>query len=248
MKRILQFVARLYPERWRRRYGNEFDALLADVNADLRAVWDVLVGAMKMQVATWNFAWILAACGVAGAISGGALSFTVPVRYVSSADFQWHPETADHALVPQIRELVKKTFSTESLAGLVRRQHLDRQGRGKEPMEQVISKVRQDIRIVAGRRGAFQVSFAGRDAEQARRVTSDISIMLVEGWLAARETTADFSTRTGGAALQLLDEPSMPLRAASPNRAAFAALGLGAGLLAGAAAHQLQRRATRRAA
>ena len=91
--------------------------------------------------------------------------------------------------------------------------------------------MRHDTRIVGGRRGVFGVSFISKDAGQAGRVTNDIAATL-----AAAAAEQNHS-------LYLLTDARLATRPASPIRAAFAALGLCAGLLAGAAAHQLRGRA-----
>lgn len=54
MRRALCLAARLYPARWRTRYGREFEALIEDVEPGWRYGWDVLLGAMEMQMATWS--------------------------------------------------------------------------------------------------------------------------------------------------------------------------------------------------
>ena len=50
MKPIIRFAARLYPQRWRERYGEEFEALLDDTGADVRTTFNVFQGALLMQV------------------------------------------------------------------------------------------------------------------------------------------------------------------------------------------------------
>ena len=42
MKRILKFLARLYPSGWHNRYGAELDALLEDGKPRTRDAFDVL--------------------------------------------------------------------------------------------------------------------------------------------------------------------------------------------------------------
>jgi hypothetical protein len=59
MKRLICFIARLYPRSWRERYGTEFDALLDDtvtnrIAADARTACNVLIGGIAMQVQTWK--------------------------------------------------------------------------------------------------------------------------------------------------------------------------------------------------
>jgi hypothetical protein len=55
MKRLARWTMRLYPVRWRRRYGDEVDALVSDAGADARVVADLLKGAVRMQFAAWSF-------------------------------------------------------------------------------------------------------------------------------------------------------------------------------------------------
>ena len=53
MNRLIHFIARLYPRWWRERYGAEFEALLAEDAATLRAAVDVFAGAMLMRIRTF---------------------------------------------------------------------------------------------------------------------------------------------------------------------------------------------------
>ena len=50
MKRIMRFLARLYPSGWRERYGAEFGALLEDATPSAHNAYDILWGAFKMQL------------------------------------------------------------------------------------------------------------------------------------------------------------------------------------------------------
>lgn len=50
MKRALKFLARLYPARWRDRYGTEFDALLDDISPTFRDLGDVLGDALRARM------------------------------------------------------------------------------------------------------------------------------------------------------------------------------------------------------
>jgi hypothetical protein len=50
MKRLIRFVAKIYPRAWRNRYGEEFDALLDDTHANGRTALNVLTGAVGMQI------------------------------------------------------------------------------------------------------------------------------------------------------------------------------------------------------
>ncbi len=52
MKRLSQLLARLYPAKWRERYGDEFDALIEDSRASWRSTFDILRGALKLRALT----------------------------------------------------------------------------------------------------------------------------------------------------------------------------------------------------
>jgi hypothetical protein len=66
-ERLIRLAGRLYPTSWPSRYGVEFEALLEDTVGEWHDALDVLLGALKMQMTTWNFAKITAAFGLAGA-------------------------------------------------------------------------------------------------------------------------------------------------------------------------------------
>jgi hypothetical protein len=86
MKRLLFLAAGLYPRWWRQRYGDEFDALLEDINPNWRAMLDVLTGAMTMQMKTVG---TLPVIGIlVGALAGAVIAMNTPQLFASSATFQ----------------------------------------------------------------------------------------------------------------------------------------------------------------
>ena len=50
MSGVIRVIARLYPRRWRERYGDEFAALLEDTGSSAGIVGNVLAGAITMQM------------------------------------------------------------------------------------------------------------------------------------------------------------------------------------------------------
>jgi hypothetical protein len=50
MKHLARRLARLYPRRWRERYGSEFDALLEDMNLTFLDVFGVVRSALEMRM------------------------------------------------------------------------------------------------------------------------------------------------------------------------------------------------------
>jgi len=64
VRRLLHFLARLYPETWWHRYGAEFTALLEDIRPRWTDVVDVLKGGF-MAWFTWSkFVGLLALAGL----------------------------------------------------------------------------------------------------------------------------------------------------------------------------------------
>lgn len=83
MKRLLGLAARLYPSWWRRRYATEFEALLEDMKPGWREFFDVVKGAITMQITT--LATIPVVCTLAGGLAGGILAMRTPDVFASSA-------------------------------------------------------------------------------------------------------------------------------------------------------------------
>jgi len=63
MKHLIRFAAKLYPKAWLDRYGDEFEALLDDVGVSTRIAFDVVKGAILMQVQRWMKIGIVALSG-----------------------------------------------------------------------------------------------------------------------------------------------------------------------------------------
>jgi hypothetical protein len=83
MKRLFRLATRLYPAWWRQRYRSEFEALLEDVKPGWREFFDVINGALTMQIRTLGMIPIV--CTLAGAIVGGVIAFRTPALFASSA-------------------------------------------------------------------------------------------------------------------------------------------------------------------
>jgi len=68
MRRLIRWIARFYPAQWRERYGEELDALIEDIQPEWQDLFNVLLGALRMQVTTWNSLKIVTATALAGAL------------------------------------------------------------------------------------------------------------------------------------------------------------------------------------
>src|SRR5215469_5348388 len=81
----MDWVARLYPARWRQRYGAEFGALLEESGGGWSATVDILKGALAMQMRSWTVWQFVAGCAMTGAVVAGVASWMAPKQYVSTA-------------------------------------------------------------------------------------------------------------------------------------------------------------------
>ena len=77
MKHWVRLASYLYPASWRRRYAAEFDALLEEVDMGWRDGFDILKGAVTMQLTAWNFKSILLTFGLIGVAIAAAAAFSV---------------------------------------------------------------------------------------------------------------------------------------------------------------------------
>ncbi len=70
MKRLIRLAARMYPKPWGDRYGDELEALLDDMGGGGGWVaFNVLAGAILMQVRSWRKVLPLASLAVGGLLA-----------------------------------------------------------------------------------------------------------------------------------------------------------------------------------
>lgn len=77
-----RLIVALYPRDWRRRYGEELEALLDDSNGGWSDVFDVIKGAIVMQMKSVRVPLVGA---MLGAMAGAAIYLASPAAYASSA-------------------------------------------------------------------------------------------------------------------------------------------------------------------
>ena len=85
MKRIIHTLVRLYPPKWRKRYENEFRALLDDIRPQWRDVLDLLKGGLEMRLLESAWPKYTAIFGIAGALVCGVVALRIPNQYASTA-------------------------------------------------------------------------------------------------------------------------------------------------------------------
>ena len=222
MKRLAWWAARLYPAAWRARYGAEMDALLEDVGPGGGDLWDIVRGALFMQMTNLSFWKILAGCTLAGVLAAGIWSVTLPTRYVSTAVMRIGG--ALQAL-DRLQAVQLETLSRASLAEIIIRRNLYPNERKKLPMEDVIEGMRnRDLRIRRVDSATLAVEFANENPGAAQATVQALVGRLMEQ-----------NAIQGGAAanMEVIGPASLPPRPTGPNRMRVMASGLGAGLLLG---------------
>lgn len=143
MKRILKLLARLYPAEWRRRYGEEYEALLEQGTPHVRDLFDVSWGAFKMQITTWSFVRIVLPCALTGMLAAIAFSLAAPPLYSSQKTFP--VITTDTTANGLASEGAQSAFSQEYLASVIQREGLYPRERSRMPLNDLIDKMRSNI-------------------------------------------------------------------------------------------------------
>ncbi|HKN62078.1 MAG TPA: hypothetical protein VJW93_12935 [Candidatus Acidoferrales bacterium] len=248
MKRILELLARLYPPNWRRRYGAEFDALLEDAAPSARDILDLLWGAFKMQITTWSFGRITVAGSLAGVLVATAISFAVPLHYLSQSFVEVTPANGSAPQSPRrlMDNVAQDVFSRDSLGSIIQEHNLYPRERARMPLDDVIDIMRRNIRVYSltlaspENRDAFKftVQFDYPDPHVAQEVNTALTSRVLEANLRMRQQQLDsgstpISQLNPGFQFAVLDPPTLPRKPSAPNRTQFAAVGLFAGLLAG---------------
>jgi hypothetical protein len=100
---------------------------------------------------------LVACAATIGAIAAGAVSLTMPRRYISSAVMRLAPPTVAGApdwqiqaeAAHRLQNMRAEVLSPRSLAGIIERPAIDlyRQERATRPLEDVIDDMRREVRI-----------------------------------------------------------------------------------------------------
>jgi len=235
VRRWIRLAARLYPARWRQRYGAEFDALIEDAACTWRDVLDVLRGALEIHMNSWSFRKLASVCAVAGAAVAAGVALQIPDRYVSEAVFRLSGEAPPQYFRDQVLE---RAFSRDALTDLITRDNLYPADRRQVPLENVVGRMRHDIGIkmlpnVTGdpRPSAVLLQYRYPNPAQAQSTTRELVSKIVEANLVAAEAKAGHRLT-----VQLASPPSLPQAPGSPNRLVITAGGVAAGVLLAAIA------------
>lgn len=170
MNRLARLMVRLYPSRWRTRYGLELTALIEDRGARPLDVLDLLAGALKMHCGLWKLPVVLTLAGLAIATGAAELS---PKSYVA--------ETAVHFAPHSQGDVVARALNRSALAEIIRAEGLYEKERAHLPLEDVVELLRRNVHIpVATADGVAKVVFLYPDEAMARRAVLRLAAVLAE--------------------------------------------------------------------
>jgi hypothetical protein len=182
MKSIVRNLARLYPASWRARYGAEFDALLEDVRPSARQALDVFLGAMSMQMTTWNFGKIVAVSAVAGLGLASIGAFLKPAQYDSSTKIEIYG--SDSAALSAIDGISRVILSRESLTAVIQKYNLYPRERRHESLDELVTTMENAIALhsVMGNPPArnLALDFKYSDPKVAQEVNADLVRMFLQ--------------------------------------------------------------------
>ncbi len=228
MNRLAHWMMRLYPSRWRRRYGDEVRALVDDSGADIRVLADLFKGALVMQFSAWSFPRLAAALGLAGMLAGFGVTMLSPAPYVARTELNLSG-TDSRGATMQVLQM--ETTTRRSLSAVINdpRLLLYRDQIRTLPLEDVIVQMRKDIafRLDGDRDIAIQFSYPERaKAEMAVRELAKQAARKLE-------QRAGFEQLAGPQppSLEIVDTPNLPSWPLRPNPWLTALTGLTAGCL-----------------
>ena len=218
-----------------------------------------LLAALAMRQPKWTLR--LAGFTGAGLALGIAAVYLIPGVYTSTAVMRITPaEVPDRlraAVEPtppaeRLQQLQQQVLSRSILQKIIQKPSLDlySKQRRQMPLEDVIEKMRQDIRIhkvtlpgaPAGVNPVFGISFSYQDPEKAQAVVRALVTQFVEQYVLeerARIQGAPVSDEVLnvfeyklGENLEVLDPASLPQAPVAPNRVVITAGGIACGILA----------------
>ena len=227
MRRLIEFLARLYPKTWRERYGAEFGALLEDVPPDWRTSGNIVKGAIEMQLKTWNVKRIFLAAELAGLLAAAGILLAIPRQYASEAVLRVRSANATE-MADAVMDVMGQVLSQRSLSAIVDSEALYPRERARMPIEGVIERMKRRLEITPIRSSnlalsAFSIKFTYEDPSKAQRVVNDLAYRFING-----------GTRAGSdLSLGVLDAASVPKSPVSPDRAMIIGWGAAGGAAVG---------------
>jgi len=181
MNGLQRFAVRIYPRAWRERYGEEFDALLKEIDPDWRDQLNVIGSAMKMRFMSSGLWKLVIAISLFGALAAGVASLMIHdtceiVTTMAVVGGQGNDQSISAVAPEKFAELVRNTLSQGSSSSLITLEGVE---------------LDQKLTQSPGAPSVFQVRFSFKDPLQAAPAMNEFfNRMITEGRLAARPDSA----------------------------------------------------------
>jgi hypothetical protein len=242
MKTLIRWIAGLYPRSWRVRYGQEYLALLEDLNPGPRTALNVFGAAMAMQIKNFGFAWIAGISLVIAAAAFAALFAAVPPEYRSQGTLKADSTQSIVVRNQWLTGIVERVESRSSLTPIIESQNLYPAERQRMPLEDVLDLMRRNLRIssVAGRGTveAVLIDFHYSEPQHAQRAMTVILSRMVE---------ENLGSANPGVTVSTLDPASLSIKTLNHSALGATMAAVPAGLLTLGGLLVWRRRALRKA-
>ncbi|HVV44420.1 MAG TPA: hypothetical protein VHC72_04420, partial [Bryobacteraceae bacterium] len=232
MNRIARWMIRLYPASWRKRYGDELEALLYETGADARVVGDLARGGMRMQLKAWPFPLLALVLGLAGLLLGTGISWLIPNTYVSQATLRLENASSPASANEEILRMMPAVLSRASLARIIQEAGLYRDEQRVKPLEDVIDEMRRAIHTgpvsAPGGKGniAFNIRF-----EYGDRVKAQQTVAALTGRFQEEASNSALQAGSRAGKMTVLNIASLPVNPVSPTNVVIVTAGFLAGIL-----------------
>ncbi len=178
MNKIVHFAVRLYPSKWRARYGHEFDALLEDINAGFGDLVNIVKGALITQLSRSNVPLMAGACGLLGLLVAAMMFLASPGRktYTASIDIEGR---SSPGLPSSVGVLASRAFSNAALRSIIEQFDLYPSERKRLPIIDVVHRFREDISFRPNP-DLLKLSFSYPDHRKAEKVLGKLVDRFIE--------------------------------------------------------------------
>ncbi len=136
MRNIQRLLGLLYPPKWRARYGEEFSALLEELEPRPQELVNLFTGAIRMHMTEWSYLRFAIVFSVFGLVAGVVGQLTIHDKFLASAVISI-PSEQKWAMAKQ------ELFSRRVLWTVIEEQHLYRAECLRQPLEDVIDHMRE---------------------------------------------------------------------------------------------------------
>ena len=164
----MNWLVRLYPRPWRKRYGEEFAALLEQTNGGWRDALDIARGAMIMQLSKTTTLAL-------GAVAG----LTICLAVWAMHDTGYQASVTARSVEPDpLYRRAQLVLSRKSLTSIIERYNLFPVERKSRPLEDVIEEMRNRINISPVKPEGVSLIFHYDDELKAGQVAAELSSAL----------------------------------------------------------------------